>query len=111
MKIQERTEGNVVIYDLKGKIMGGEPGSLLRGKVAEAMSSGKKDFVLNIKDIDWMNSIGLGLLVSLLKTIKEGDGRLRLANIENIEKVLIITKLVTTFDISDNVEDALAALA
>jgi len=111
MKISERTENGVKVYELRGKIMGGEPATMLRGKVVEALEAGERKFVLDLSGVDWMNSIGLGMLVALLSTISKHDGKLRLANIDKIEKVLLITRLVTIFEISDNVDDAVAALA
>lgn len=110
MKIEEKTQDGVVIYVLKGKIMGGEPASLLRGKITEALESGKKNIILDLAGVDWMNSIGLGLLVSILNSVKGADGRLRLANIDKIKKILTITKLVTIFEVSDTREEAVSAL-
>jgi anti-sigma B factor antagonist len=110
MKISERTQDGVKVYELRGKIMGGEPATLLRGKVVEAIEAGERKFVLDLSGVDWMNSIGLGMLVALLNTVSKSDGQLQLANIDKIEKVLLITRLVTIFQISDNTDDAVAAL-
>ncbi len=110
MKISERTQDGVKVYELRGKIMGGEPATMLRGKVVEAIEAGERKFVLDLSDVDWMNSIGLGMLVALLNTISKSGGQLQLANIDKIEKVLLITRLVTIFQISDNADDAVAAL-
>ncbi len=110
MKISERTQDGVKIYELRGKIMGGEPATMLRGKVVEAIEAGERKFVLDLSKVDWMNSIGLGMLVALLNTISKNDGKLQLANIDKIEKVLLITRLLTIFNISDNADEAVAAL-
>ena len=110
MKITERTQDGVVIFELEGKIMGGDPSTVLRGKVTEALDAGHKKIVLDLAGVDWMNSIGLGLLVSVLNSVKNAGGELRLANIDKIEKILMITKLVTIFEISDTVEHAVEAL-
>lgn len=110
MKINERTQDGVVVFELSGKIMGGEPSTLLRGKITEALESGNKKIVLDLTKVDWMNSIGLGMLVSILNSVKGAEGQLQLANIDKIEKILMITKLVTIFKISDNADDAINAL-
>ena len=110
MKITERTQDGVVIFELEGKIMGGDPSTVLRGKVTEALDAGHKKIVLDLAGVDWMNSIGLGLLVSVLNSVKNAGGELRLASIDKIEKILMITKLVTIFEISDTVEHAVEAL-
>lgn len=110
MKISERTQDGVLVYELSGKIMGGEPSTMLRGKVTEALESGNKKIVLDLSGVDWMNSIGLGMLVSILNSVKSAEGQLRLASIDKIEKILMITKLVTIFEICDNADDAVSAL-
>ncbi len=110
MKISERTQDGVKVYELRGKIMGGEPATMLRGMVVEAIEAGERKFVLDLSGVDWMNSIGLGMLVALLNTISKSDGKLHLANIDKIEKVLLITRLVTIFQISDNADIAVAEL-
>lgn len=110
MKISERTQDGVIIFSLEGKIMGGEPSTVLRGKINETLEAGHKKVVLDLGGVDWMNSIGLGLLVSVLNTVKGAGGQLRLASIDKIEKILMITKLVTIFQISDSVDHAVEAL-
>jgi anti-sigma B factor antagonist len=110
MKINERTQDGVLVYELSGKIMGGEPSTMLRGKFTESLDSGNKKIVLDLSGVDWMNSIGLGMLVSILNSVKGAEGQLRLASIDKIEKILMITKLVTIFEICDSADDAVAAL-
>ncbi len=109
MKIEERMQDGILVYALNGKIMGGEPASLFRGKVVESLQAGHKNIIIDLKDVDWMNSIGLGMLVSILNTITSEGGKLKLANIDNIKKVLLITKLVTIFDHHDSVDAAIAS--
>lgn len=109
MKIDQSTKDGIVIFALKGKIMGGEPATMLRGKITESLESGSKNIILDMADVDWMNSIGLGLLVSVLNSVKGAEGNLRLANIDKIKKILMITKLVTIFDVSDTLDEALAS--
>jgi len=109
MKIQERTQDGILIFELAGKIMGGDPATLFRGKVTEALESGQRKFVIDLEQVDWMNSIGLGMLVAILNTITNHGGKLKLSNIGKIEKVLLITKLVTIFDIHDSTPKAVAS--
>ena len=59
MKVTDGSRDGVKVYELKGKIMGGEPATLLRGKVVEDIEAGERKFVLDLAGVDWMNSIGL----------------------------------------------------
>jgi anti-sigma B factor antagonist len=73
---------------------------------------GFRRFVIDLGGADWMNSSGLGMLISGLKTIRDYQGNLKLARIpEKIQSVLEITKLVTVFQRSDSVEEAVGSLA
>ena len=110
MKFEEKIENGIQIFTVKGKIMGGDPATMLRGKVQEALEGGIKNFIIDLDKVDWMNSIGLGMLVAILNTVTKGGGKLKLVNIDSIKKVLLITRLVTIFDIHDSMEEALTSL-
>jgi len=76
MKFDDKLEGDVVILDLTGKIMGGEETTLFHGKIHEYISQNKKNILVDLKKVDWMNSVGLGMLISALTTVKNSGGRL-----------------------------------
>jgi len=80
---------------------------MFHGRVHEYIQQNKKNFVIDMARVDWMNSVGLGMLISALTTIKNAGGRLVLANITKIESILTITRLITVFDHYDSREDAL----
>ena len=102
MKFEDKLEGNVVILELSGKIMGGEETTLFHGKIHEYISLNKKNMVVDLEKVDWMNSVGLGMLISALTTVKNAGGRLVLANIDSIESILTITRLITVFEHYDS---------
>jgi anti-sigma B factor antagonist len=103
MKFEEvDTDGGVVVLDVSGKIMGGEETTMFHGKLHELISGGKKNVVLDLKKVEWMNSVGLGMLISALTTVKNAGGRLVLANITNIESILAMTRLITVFEHFDS---------
>jgi len=81
----------VVVLDLSGKIMGGEETTMFHGKMHELIQSGKRKFIIDLKNVEWMNSVGLGMLISAFTTVKNAKGRLVLANITNIESILSMT--------------------
>lgn len=100
-------DSNVVVLDVSGKIMGGEETTMFHGKIHEYINQNKKNFVVDLKDVDWMNSVGLGMLISALTTVKNAGGRLVLSNIDKIESVLTITRLISVFESFDTREEAL----
>jgi anti-sigma B factor antagonist len=112
MKFKEtEAEGGIAVLDISGKIMGGEETTMFHGKLHELIQGGKKNFVLDLNKVDWMNSVGLGMLISALTTVKNAGGRLVLANITNIETILAMTRLITVFEHYDSREAALKSFA
>ncbi len=108
MKLSDREENGVVILEPKGKIMGGPDASLLHDKLYECIEQNKKKIVIDLAKVDWMNSTGLGILISSYTTLRNHEGMLKLANVtEKIQSLLTITKLVTVFEAHDTVDEAL----
>jgi anti-sigma B factor antagonist len=110
MKFDDSLQGDIVILDISGKIMGGEETTMFHGRIHEYLTRNKKKFVLDLAKTDWMNSVGLGMLISALTSVKNSGGRLVLANITKIESVLTITRLISVFEHYDNRDDAIKAL-
>ena len=107
MKLSTREIEEVVILEPKGKIMGGPDASLLHDKLHEYLEQNKKRVVIDLAKVDWMNSTGLGILISSYTTLRNNEGELKLANVtDKIKSLLTITKLVTVFDAYDSIDDA-----
>lgn len=102
-------DNGVIVLNLSGKIMGGEETTMFHGKLHEYIRAGKKSFVIDLDQVEWMNSVGLGMLISALTTAKDAEGRLVLANITNIESILAMTRLITVFEHFDSRDKALAS--
>ena len=111
MKFDDFLEGDVAVIDVSGKIMGGEETTLFHGKIHEYIQQNKKNIIIDLSKVDWMNSVGLGMLISALTTVKNAGGRLVLANISKIESILTITRLISVFEHYDTREEALKAIA
>ena len=111
MKFEDQLENDVVVIDISGKIMGGEETTLFHGKIHEYLNLNKKSIVLDLGKVDWMNSVGLGMLISALTAVKNAGGRLVLANITKIESILTITRLITVFEHYDSRKEALKSFA
>jgi anti-sigma B factor antagonist len=109
MKFEDFEADGVVVLAISGKIMGGEENTMFHGKLQEHIQAGSKKFVIDLDKVEWMNSLGLGLLISSYTAVKKVDGRLVLANITNIESILAMTRLMTVFDNYDSRDAALAS--
>ena len=110
MKISDEIKDNVVIISLKGKVMGGPDATMFHGKLHEYVSGGNKKIIVDLAKVEWMSSVGLGMLISALTTVKNNDGELKLANVtQTIKNLLTITRLVTIFKTYDSVEEAMGA--
>ncbi|HOD65277.1 MAG TPA: STAS domain-containing protein [candidate division Zixibacteria bacterium] len=107
MKMTDREQDGVVVLEPKGKIMGGPDASLLHDKLHDIIERGRRQVVIDLGKVDWMNSTGLGILISSYTTLRNHQGELKLANVtDKIQSLLTITKLVTVFDAYDSVDDA-----
>jgi len=110
MKLTDRLQDEVVILEPKGKIMGGPDASLLQDKLYECIEKKQTKVVVDLAGVEWMNSTGLGILISGYTTLRNHSGELKLANVtDKIQSLLTITKLVTVFDAHDSIEDAIKA--
>lgn len=107
MKFEDRLAGDIVTLEVSGKIMGGEETTMFHGKIHEYIDRKKKNFIIDLAKVDWMNSIGLGMLISALTTVRNAGGRLVLANIDKIESILTITRLISVFEHYDSADEAL----
>jgi len=100
--ISERTAGDITILDLSGKITIGEGSVQLREKVRQLLGEGKKKVLLNLGDVSYVDSSGIGELVSSYTTTRNQGGQLKLLNLtKKIQDLLSITKLLTVFETFD----------
>jgi anti-sigma B factor antagonist len=108
LKFSDREEGEVTIVEPQGKIMGGPDASLLHERFHELIDQGKKKVVVDLFKVNWMNSSGLGILISSLITLRNKGGNLKLARVpERITNLLQVTKLITVFQTYETVEEAI----
>jgi anti-sigma B factor antagonist len=111
MQISQRTVGDVVIVDVSGKITLGEGGDVvLKDKMRSLIQQGNKKLLLNLGDVSYVDSAGLGEIVQAYATVNKDGGKLKLLNItKRIKDLLSITKLLTVFDTFDNEAEAVAS--
>ena len=104
-------QDDVVVLSLSGKIMGGPEASEINGKINQLIDDGKLKILIDLKEVEWMNSSGLGILIDAVTVLKNNNGTLRLVNVsDRIKNLLKITKLDTVFDIRDSIDDAKESL-
>ena len=112
MHITERTIGEVTILDLEGKLTVGDGAELLRDKVASIVFQNRKQVLLNLAAVPYMDSGGLGELVRCSMTARRANGAVKLVNLTSrITDLLAITKLLTVFDTFDSEPEALASFS
>ena len=107
MHIEERTVGEVIVLDLKGKITLGEGDELLKDKINSLVNQGRKKILLNLEGVPYIDSAGLGEIVRTYTTVSRQGGSLKLLNLtKRITDLLAITKLLTVFETFDSESDA-----
>ncbi len=112
MKVTVRQVDGVTILDLSGRITLGEGSITLRDNVRDLLAKGSRKILLNLGDITYIDSSGVGELVSAFTSIKNAGGELKLLNLtKKVHDLLQITKLYTVFDIWDNEASAITAFA
>jgi anti-sigma B factor antagonist len=108
LTISERQAGDVTVLDLGGKITIGEGSVSLRSAIRRLIDEGKKKILLNLAQVGYVDSSGIGELVSSYTTIGREGGQLKLLNLtQKIQDLLAITKLLTVFDVYDDEATAL----
>ncbi len=110
MKIETRTVGDVKVLDCSGKITLGEGTMAIRNTVREVLKNGGKKIILNLADVNYIDSSGIGELVSTYTTVTNQGGHLKLLNLtKKIQELLAITKLLTVFQVFDNEQAAIGS--
>ena len=103
MKSSTRQIDGVTIVDLSGRITLGEGSVILRDTVRELTSKGSKKILLNLGDVNYIDSSGIGELVSGFTTVTNSGGQLKLLNLnKRVKDLLQITKLYTVFDVHED---------
>ncbi|MGE0103097.1 MAG: STAS domain-containing protein [Blastocatellales bacterium] len=112
MTITERKSGDVTILDVEGKILLGEGDVQLKDKINQLIERKETKIILNLANVPYMDSGGLGEIVRSYTTVKRADGELKLLNATaRIKDLLTITKLLTVFDVHEDEATAVSSFA
>jgi len=112
MKASTRQVDGVTIVDLSGRITLGEGSVVLRDTIKDLLGKGQKKILLNLGDVSYIDSSGIGELVSAFTSVRNQGGELKLLNLtKKVHDLLQITKLYTVFDVKDDEAAAIGAFS
>jgi len=112
MQIEERVVNDVTILDLKGKITLGDGDEALKDKINSLVMQNRRRILLNLAEVPYIDSAGLGEVVRTYTTVSRQGGQLKLVNLtKRITDLLSITKLLTVFETFDSEADALKSFS
>ena len=112
MKSNSRQIDGITVLDLSGRITLGEGSVILRDTIRDLIGRGQKKILLNLGDVSYIDSSGIGELVSAFTTVRNQGGELKLLNLtKKVHDLLQITKLYTVFDIKDDETTAIKSFA
>ena len=112
LKLNTRQSGNVTVIDVSGRITLGEGSSVLRDAMRELVTSGHKNILLNLGDVTYIDSSGIGELVAGFTSVANAGGTLKLLSLtKRVKDLLQITKLYTVFDVHEDEAHAVHTFA
>jgi len=112
MEIHTRTVGDVHVLDISGKIVLGDATKNMRHTVSDLLVNGGKKIVLNLTDVNYIDSSGIGELVRTFTTVTNEGKQLKLLNLTSkVRELLVITKLLTVFQVFENEQAAVASFS
>lgn len=110
LNIKQTLEGDVMILNLSGKIMGGPDHEKFQTEIKTLISDGYVDILLDMHKVSWVNSTGLGILVSAYHTLKKNGGQLKICQVsDRIDNILNVTQLKLVFETFEKCDEALAS--
>ncbi len=108
MTIEQRNEGSVVVLALNGRLVLGDGTGMLRDKVRSVLFQGHKQILVNLGAVGYMDSAGLGEMISAYTTVTTQGGVIKVANLtERVSDLLAIAKVLTVFDVHESEAEAL----
>lgn len=110
MDIKRQPQGNVMVLQINGDIMGGKDYDTFTNEIKKLVDEGTVDVVLDLGKVRFINSTGLGILVSGLTTLKKNTGQMKVCNLnDRIDRIFSVTSLTTIFPTFESLKEALAS--
>lgn len=111
MKFKQEIDDGVVVMSLAGKIMGGPDFQKFHGEIKTLIGGGERLFLFDFSKVDWINSTGIGIMVSCFHSIKAADGRMVICGAnKRVRSIYYVSKLDQIFETYDACEQAMASL-
>lgn len=112
VSFQTKITGDVCVLSPEGKIVIGEEVGALREKIREILDGGNKNILINLSNVTYIDSTGVGALVGSFTTIRNQGGQMKLSNLsQRVRDILLVTKLLTVFDVYENEADGAKSFA
>ena len=110
MNYSVKEQDDTIIIALTGKIMGGPEATEINEEFNQLIDDKKLKVVIDLKEVEWMNSSGLGILIGAVSLFRNNNGQIRIINVsERIQNLLKITKLAGIFETSNSLEEAISS--
>ncbi len=110
MKFASKQQKGVTVIELSGNVMGGPDATALNEQIHKLLDAGTKKVVIDLHEVQFVNSSGLGMLIGSLNTMRKAGGDLKLARAsKKVQALIEVTKLHHVFDIHESIADAVAA--
>ena len=110
MRLDVKELGSAVVIGIRGNLTGGPDTLSVHEKVKDLIGKNNKRIIIDLSDVTWINSSGLGMLMGCLTSIKNAKGEMKLTGIqEKVKNLFVITKLITLFDTYDTAQEAVQA--
>jgi anti-sigma B factor antagonist len=111
MKIKQNPQDKVMVLELSGKIMGGPDFDKFKNEIASVVEGGYKNVILDMSGVPWINSTGLGILITGYHSVKAADGVMKICSVkERVLSIFYISQLQNIFDVYATRDEALAAV-
>ncbi len=112
MKMSRKPEGKVMVLEASGKIMGGPDHDKFKAEIKALIEEGFKDVVLDLGGVPWVNSTGLGILISGFHSLRAAEGSMKICAVnERVLSIFYISQLENVFEVFPTRQEALASYA
>ncbi len=112
LNIKQRQAGDVTILDMDGEVRIGDSSTALRGAIRGLVAGGNNKILLNLAGVKYIDSSGIGELIANYTTVGRGGGQLKLLRLtDKVQDLLVITKLLTVFDVYEDESEALSSFS
>jgi anti-sigma B factor antagonist len=106
MKVNDRVDGDIVVIEFAGKVIPGEDITAFHRKIRLHLDRHHKSFVIDMGQVEWISSAGLGALIGAYASVRKAEGKLVLANAKSVQSLLHLTRLTEVFEIYDSCDEA-----